>query len=198
MLNRTSILIAASCISLVNSQWIENADAAMDSFRIQSFKNPRLCFDVANNRVTNGTPIQVADCKQIGHSAQSWIKGNRIPNYECADAEGGCLYEIKLKSNPKFCLDYRYSKRPPEDNVNLQIWQCRDSRNGNAAYWGFALAPNGQALSLFSGVPGVGIFTKLSPSISTDAREGQTIRMRDFKSPNIMKNHYQYWVTDYF
>lgn len=198
MLKYTSILIAFIAGSSINFQWAENASAEMNSFQIKSFKNPKLCFDVANNRVANGTPVQVADCKKLGHSAQSWIQGDRMPNYECADAEGTCLYEIKLKANPRFCLDYRYSKRPPENNVNLQIWQCRDSRNGNAAYWGGALGQGYQAFSLFSGVPGVGVFSRLSASVSTNAREGQTVRMRDFSSPDIKNNHYRYWTREYF
>jgi hypothetical protein len=175
----------------------ENANAYQDSFRIKSFKKPNLCFDVANNVIANGTPVQVANCKDLGHSAQTWIMGDRMPNLECADGLGNCLYQVQLVANRNFCLDYQYSTQAPADGSKLQLWQCKDRRDGDAAYWGMQLSYGAQAFRMTAGIPGVGVF-RFSPSISLDANEGQVIKMRDFTSNDTVNNYYQYWAPENF
>jgi hypothetical protein len=157
-----------------------------DRFIIKSVRE-NLCFDVANNRVSNGTAIQVVPCKGLNHPAQTWIRGNKMPNYPCADAEGGCLFQIKLAANPSFCLDYEFSTRAPAEGAGLQLWQCKDARNGNSAYWGVGRGnfPGGR---LYPGVPGVGVFDKLA-SVSVNSKEGERIRLRTEDENNF----YRYW-----
>jgi hypothetical protein len=174
-----------------------NANAYQDSFRIKSFKKSNLCFDVANNVIADGTPVQIANCKDLGHSAQTWIMGDRMPNIECADGLGNCLYQIQLVANRRFCLDYQNSTKPPTIGSKLQIWQCKDRKYGDAAYWGMRLGVSSQAFRLISGVPGVGVF-KFSPSIPVNANNGEVIKMRDFTSNDTVNNYYQYWAPENF
>ena len=167
------------------------AQAQVQNFRLKSFRLPNLCFDVANNRVANGTSIQVAKCKQKGHPAQTWTQG-ALMNPRCAPAMQECLYQIKLAANPKYCIDYTNSTKPPGAGSGLQLWLCRDPRYGDSAYWGSTLGQSAEASVMYPAVPNVGIFGGFSPSISLKAREGERIALIPFST-----KRYYYWVTEY-
>jgi hypothetical protein len=190
-------LMLSLAVVLTSLSFSSNANASQDLYRIKAFKRQELCFDVANNVIANGTLVQISSCKELGNSAQTWTRGERMPDHECADGEGSCLYQIKLAANSNFCLDYQYSTQAPANGAKLQIWQCKDSKNGDAVYWGIPLGFGAQAFRMVPGIPRVGIFG-LSPSISTSAGEGELIRMRDFASDDTVNNYYRYWTTDDF
>jgi hypothetical protein len=164
---------------LVGSQ--ENALAQQEErFRITLEKDPSYCMDVANGVVANGTPIQIAKCKEKNHPAQTWIKG------DCDDGspkEALCNSQFQLSAYPKYCLDYKYSKEPPkrDGSTTLQLWQCKDAKDGDAAYWYWSLENNGdpQKYSNYSGVYPIhkGGFRIRAAVPKNELREGTIVRL---------------------
>lgn len=162
--------------------------------QIKPVRLQSLCLDVANGRVFSGSDVQVAECKYKGHPAQTWVQGKSLPGYE-RGGEGASINQIRLASDPSFCLDYEYSTSLPKVNVGLQIWKCSDKRNGDSAYWARVLGYGSQAFSFKPFIPNFG-GSRLSMSITTKAKEGERLRMRDFSQENVFRNNYQMWITE--
>ncbi|KYC40827.1 hypothetical protein WA1_24710 [Scytonema hofmannii PCC 7110] len=189
-LNRTLVVGVALTVSAIVAQ--SNAMAQNEQqFRFQLFKDQSYCMDVANGRIANGTAIQIAKCKQKGHPAQTWIGGDRL-DIPCADAEGGCAYQYRLAANPAYCLDYTYSTSPPKKDGStlLQLWQCKDAKDGNAAYWGAVLTAQAQAYRLYPRIPNHDVFNVQIAVPFDGIREGTKLRLTEDQ------NTWRLWVDE--
>lgn len=151
-LNKTKILTFGLIASI--STFPSNAIAELEGRQYKLFKDQSYCMELAQGKIVNGRAIVLAKCKQKGHPAQTWIGGDKL-DIPCAVAEGGCAYQIKLAANPKYCLDYTYSTKPPKKDGStlVQLWQCKDAQNGNAAYWGSVYTAQSQANIFYPQIP---------------------------------------------
>lgn len=105
-----------------------SSHAADFTFQIALFRDPSYCIDVQQGVVVNGTPIQMWPCN--GTAAQAW----KSTPYK----DGS--FQLRLKAQPNYCLDYYDSPNPPKTNggTPLHLWEC-----SNAAKWRATLSNTG-------------------------------------------------------
>ncbi|MEM6398618.1 MAG: hypothetical protein AAF757_00075 [Cyanobacteria bacterium P01_D01_bin.116] len=184
-LNKTLVSgVVFTAITIASQSAVIAQNQQEERFRITLDKDPSYCMDVRNVRIANGTPIQISKCKEKNHPAQTWIKGD-CDSGDHNEAIYACNFQYQLAANPKYCLDYTYSKEPPkrDDSTILQLWQCKDAKDGDSAYWYWSSENNGdpQKYSNYSAIYPIhrGSFNIRATVPKNDLREGTIVRLME-------------------
>lgn len=133
-------LVDLSLISVFSSRAVAQTPGGFD---LRLFRNQNYCIDVQGANIKNGTRIQLWPCNKS--KAQIWQIGNI--DYNNCNGEYGCAYQIRLKANPNYCLDYYNSPYAPNPNggTYLHLWSC-----SNANHWMYgALGCNFQCSRIY-------------------------------------------------